>query len=137
MRIITDCNLDAEWVRACLNNSNCLRMTIIGDKKYFPDTWVSAPGYSLTKRHRFSCGGRFVQHRCIGNVERRQVDDHLLEIQQRFESSLRDFRLIRRISGVPPGILQDVSLNDGRCDAVVVASPDERARDFVLLCNHP
>ena len=79
-RIIANFNLDPEWIRACLNNGNCLRMTIIGDKKYFPATGVSAPGCSLTKRHRFSCGRRFVQHRCIGNVERRQIHDHLLEI---------------------------------------------------------
>jgi len=59
--------------------------------------------------------------RCRGQ----SIYDHLLEVQQRFESPLRDFRLVRRVSGVPARVFENVSLNDRRRDAVVVASPDE------------
>ena len=44
---------------------------------------------------------------------------------------LRDFRLIGRIRGVPARVLQDVALDDGRRDGVVVAEADHGARDAV------
>ena len=91
----------------------------------------------VTKRHRFSSSRCFVQHRSVRDVETSQIYDHLLEVHQGFESPLRDFRLVRRVSGVPPRIFKNISLNDRRRDAVVVASPDERTRDFVLVCNRP
>ena len=119
-RVIADLDLDPERLRAGLNDGNRLRVTIIGDEERFA-IWNSC----VTKRHRFSGGCRFVQQRRVRDVERREVDDHLLEIQQRFEPTLRDFRLVRRVSGVPPGVFENVSLNDGRRDAVVVAGADK------------
>src|SRR6266516_4239008 len=55
-RVIADLDLNAEWFRACLNDGDCLRVTIICDKKRFP-IWNGG----VTKRHRLrgSCG--FVQ----------------------------------------------------------------------------
>ena len=87
----------------------------------------------VTKRHRLGRGGRFVEQRGIGDVERGQVGDHRLEIEQRFEPALRDLGLIRRVGGVPAGIFQDVALDDRRHDAIGVAGANEVADDFVLL----
>ena len=131
-RVIADLDLDPERLRAGLNDGNRLGMTIIGNKER-----LAIRNNCVTKRHRLRTSGRFVQHRSVCDVEGSQICDHLLEVQQRFEATLCDFRLVRRISGVPARIFKNVSLNDGRRDAVVVASPDERARDFVLLCNRP
>ena len=55
----------------------------------------------MTKRHRFGGGGRFVEQRRVRDIQRGQIGDHRLKIQQRFEPALRDFGLIRRVGGVP------------------------------------
>src|SRR4029077_4665108 len=132
---IANAAFDPERLRACLNDGNRLGMTIIGNKERLFVAGATASGYSVTKRHCFSSGRGFVQHGSVCDVEGSQIYDHLLEVQQRFEASLRDFRLVRRVSGVPARVFENVSLNDRRRDAVVVASSDKRARDFVLLCN--
>ena len=131
-RVIADGDLDSERPRACLNHGDGVGMTIIRDKKCF-SIWY----YSVAKCHRFGSGRRFVQHGSVRDVERRQIKDHLLEVQQRFESPLCDFRLVRRVSGIPARVFKNVALNDRRRDAVVIASPDKRPREFVLLCNRP
>ena len=59
-----------------------------------------------TQRHRLGCGSRLVKHRRIGDRHRGKVADHRLEIDQRFEPALRDFRLVRRVGRVPGGILR-------------------------------
>src|SRR6476659_6117200 len=71
-RVIADFDLDAEWSRACLNDGDCLWVTIICDEERFP-IWNSC----VAKRHRFRGGRGFVQEGRICDVERRQVDDHL------------------------------------------------------------
>src|SRR5436305_12200862 len=73
-RVIAGPDLNAEWFRARLNDGNRLGMTIIGDKKRFP-----IRNNRVTKRHRFSGGRGFVQEGRICDVERCQVDDHLLK----------------------------------------------------------
>jgi hypothetical protein len=55
-RVIAGLDLNAERLRACLNDGNRLGMTIIGDKKCFP-----IRNNRVTKRHRFSSGRGFVQ----------------------------------------------------------------------------
>ena len=97
-------------------------MTNVGDKKSVP-----AGHDRVAKRHRFGRRGGFVEHRGIGDIERGQIGDHRLEIEQRFEPALRDFGLIRRVGSVPTGILQNVPLNDRRRDAIGIAGADKRA----------
>ena len=82
----------------------------------------------MTKRHRFRRRRRFVEQRSICDLHRREIGDHRLKIQQRFESALGDFRLIRRVGGVPAGILQNVSLNHRRRDAIGITGADKRLR---------
>ena len=79
----------------------------------------------MTKRHRFGGGGGFVEQRRVGDLERRQVGDHRLEIEERFESALRDLGLVGRVSGVPAGVLENVSLNHRRRNAIGIAGTDE------------
>ena len=103
-----------------MDNGNRLWMTIIIDEEGFA-IWNDR----VTKRHRFGGSSGFVQQRCVRDVERSQVHDHLLEIEECFEPALCDFGLVRRVSGVPAGIFEDISLDNGRCNAVVVPRADK------------
>ncbi len=51
--------------------------------------------------HGFGGGGGFVEQRGVGDFQAGQVDDHLLEIHQRFQAALGDFGLVGRVGGVP------------------------------------
>ena len=57
----------------------------------------------------------------------------MLEIQQRFEPTLGNLRLIRRVSGVPTGVFQHVAQDDGRRERAVVAHADQAGPDLILL----
>jgi hypothetical protein len=41
---------------------------------------------ALCHRHRFGSGGRFIQQRSGGHVQAGQIQRHLLEVQQRFQT---------------------------------------------------
>ncbi|MNN82750.1 hypothetical protein D3C81_1997160 [compost metagenome] len=69
---------------------------------------------ALSHRHRFSSGGRFVKQRSGGNIQPGQIQRHLLEVQQRLQAALGDFRLIRRIGGVPAWVFQHVAQDHRR-----------------------
>ena len=70
-------------------------------------------------------GGGFVEQRGAGQVESGEVDGQLLEIQQRFQAALGDFRLVGRIGSVPAGILQHVAEDHRRRHGAVVAHADQ------------
>ena len=125
---VVDLDGDAERFRARLDDLDRLRMTIVGDEKRF-----AIGNRRVAKRHRFGGGGGFVEERRVSDVELGKIDNHGLEIEQRLEPALRDFGLIRRVSGVPTGILENVSLDDWRRDATGVARADEGFRELVLF----
>jgi hypothetical protein len=50
---------------------------------------------------------------------------------ERLQAALRDLGLIRRVSGVPAGIFEDVSLNDRRREGVMIPEADEGAQQLV------
>ena len=105
-----------------LQNGESLRMAIpIGKKDSSPQL-----RNSFRHGHRFCRSRGFVEERGIGDVQRGEIRDHGLEIEQRLESTLTYFRLIWRVGGVPSRILQNVALNDGRQDRVIVSLPDQR-----------
>src|SRR5262245_7012448 len=112
-RVIADSNFDSQRLRARLHNCDRLRVTIIRDKKGLA-VWNGR----MTKRHGFGGGGGFVQKRSIRDVERGQVDDHLLKIKERFQPALRELSLIGRVSSVPARDFEDVSVDGWRPDAV-------------------
>ena len=108
-------------------------MTIAGDEEYIRRIFRDA----TRERHRFGGRGRFIEHRCIGDRHRRQIADHRLEIDQGFETALRDLGLVRRVRGVPRGIFEDVAENDARRMRSVVALSDERFVHRVLRRQRP
>ena len=54
------------------------------------------------------------------------------KLMQRLQPALRNLRLVRRVGGVPAGILEDVPLDDRRRDAVVVALAEVVFEDLIL-----
>jgi hypothetical protein len=75
----------------------------------------------LRHGHRFGCRRGLVEERGIGNVQRSEIRDHGLEIKQRLESPLADFRLIRRIGRIPSGVFQNIALDHGWQDRAVIS----------------
>ena len=78
----------------------------------------------MTHRHRLCCRSALIEHRGIGHFHPGEITDHRLEVQQGFETTLTDLRLVRSVGGVPAGRLQDAALDGRRCDAVVVTGSD-------------
>src|SRR6476646_5384432 len=91
-RVIADLDLDPQRLRAGLNHGNRLWMTIVGNKEGLFAAGVTAPGYSVTKRHRFCSSSCFVQHGSVCDVAGSEIYAHVQEVQRRFEPPLRDFR---------------------------------------------
>src|SRR5438093_3593943 len=119
---IADGNPPTQGFGSGLQNGESLRMAIpIGKKDSSPQL-----RNSFRHGHRFCRSRGFVEERGIGDVQRGEIRDHGLEIEQRLESTLTYFRLIWRVGGVPSRILQNVALNDGRQDRVIVSLPDHR-----------
>ena len=92
-------------LRARLHDFDGLRQHVVGDVEHVRLRLADA----LQQRHRFGGGGGFVEQRRVRDREARQVDDHLLEVQQRFQTALRNLRLIRRVGRVPRRIFQHVA----------------------------
>ena len=105
-------------------------MTIVSDKKRF-----AIRNDRMAKRHCLGRRSRFVQERSIGDLEPSQIGDHRLKVEQGFEPALREFGLIRCVSGVPARVLENVSLDNWRRNAIGIATADKRARDLVLSGN--
>ena len=83
-------------------------------------------------RDGFGRGGSLVQQRAVGQGHAREVADDRLEVHQGLQASLRYFRLVGRVGGVPYGVLEDVALDDGGGDGAVPALSDVRGVEFVL-----
>lgn len=90
--------------------------------------------HALQQRHRFGGGGGFVEHRRVGDIHRRQVHHHLLEVQHRFQAALRDLGLVGRVGGVPGRVLENVAQDHARRMGAVVALADQ-APDHAVLAG--
>ena len=89
--------------------------------------------HALRHGHGLGCGRCLVQERRVRNFEARQITDHGLVVQQRLKATLRNFRLIGRVSRIPRRVFQDVALNGGRRHGAVEPLPDQRGHLFVFL----
>ena len=116
-------------MRARLHDVDRLRVASRIDEKAMPRVRSSR---LIRQKHRLGGGGPFVEQRRIRDLETGEIDDHCLEVQQRFEPALRDLGLIWRVRRVPAGILQHVSLHHGRGVGIVVAVAEKRTEDLVL-----
>ena len=118
-------DLDAERLAAGQQHVERLRENILIDEQHVASL---ADRLARTERehHRHSLGrsGRLVEQRAIAHLHARHRDDGGLEIQQRFQTPLRDFGLIGRIGGIPGGVLEHVAQDDRRRGRAVIPHTD-------------
>ena len=89
------------------------------------------PVGSADQGHRLRGRRGLVEQGGVGGGQAGQVTDHGLEVQQCLEPALGDLRLVRRVGGVPAGILQHIAANHRRGGRSVVAEPDHRLAGVV------
>ena len=85
----------------------------------------------MQQGHGFGGGGGFIEHGGVGDFHAGEVADHGLKNQQRFETALRDFGLIRRVRRVPAGVFEHVAQDDAGGEAVAIALADVGFEDFI------
>ncbi len=89
--------------------------------------------------HSFSNSSCFIQQRCTGNRQAGKLGNERLEVEQKLQTTLADFRLVRRVSRVPGRIFKQVALNDRWRLHTMIARTDEAllhhiaAHDFIEL----
>ena len=125
--VVADHNFDAQGRGAGLEHVNGLRVAFGGDEE-----GVSARFERAAQGHGLRGGGSFIEQRGVGHVQPGQVYDQGLEVEQRFEAALGNLGLVGSVGRVPARVLQEVALNDGWGDAVVITHADIRAEDLVL-----
>ncbi len=76
---------------------------------------------AVTHRHRLGGGGAFIEEGGIGDFEAGEIGDNGLEIQQRLEPTLRNLRLVGRVSRVPTWVFKNGPLDNAGGQGVVVA----------------
>ena len=130
---VADHQFDAQRLGARLQQFDGLRETFVRhEETVLALLRIFARAQAVQHVHRFRCGCRFVQQGSVGDLHAGQVHDHGLEIQQRFQTTLRDLSLIRCVGGVPARILQHVALDHGRQDGVVITQTDVTLVQLVL-----
>src|SRR5690606_17381840 len=80
--------LEAERGGTGLHHGERLRMTVLLDEEAVAPALGDASG----QRHGLGSGGSLVEQRSVGQVQTSEVDGQLLEIQQRLQASLGNFR---------------------------------------------
>ncbi len=133
--VVVDDEFDAERFAAREQHVERLREDVAVDEE------LVAPLFDRFARaqrehhgHGFGRGGAFVQKRAVADLHACERDDGGLEVEQGFQTALRDFSLIGGVGGVPRRILEDVAHHGGRHGAGVVAHADEpsgRASGFL------
>ena len=126
-----DVEVDPKRLGTRLQDGDRLWVTVLEDEEpLFPLARFPMRDGS-THGHSFGCGGRLIQQRGIGQGQPGQVRDHSLEIQERLQPPLCNFRLVGCVLGIPARVLQDIALNHRWGDAIVIAHADEGTKDLV------
>ncbi len=126
---IADDHFPAERGRTGLDQRNGLRVAI----GIHEEGGCLGLGDALAHGHGFRRRCRFIEQRCVGDIETGQIADHGLVVQQRLKTALADFRLVGRIGRVPRGVFQNVALDDRRRDGAVIALANQRGQHLVLV----
>jgi hypothetical protein len=124
----TENQLETEETGTGFQYVDGLREAIRVNKEQVRLRFADTPGHG----HRFGGRSGLVEQRRVGQFHPRQIDDHLLVVEQRFQAPLRDFRLVRRVGRIPAWIFQYVAQDDARCLRVRVAHTDHRLVEAVF-----
>ncbi|OIQ74731.1 hypothetical protein GALL_436090 [mine drainage metagenome] len=122
-----DDDLDPQRTRSRVQHLERLRQQVVGGV----DAARRALAGAQRQRHRLGRSGGLVEHRRVGHVERGEVGDHGLEVDQRLQAPLADLGLVRRVRGVPGRVLEHVALDDAGQHGPAVALADEIAHQPV------
>ncbi|MNM39129.1 hypothetical protein D3C81_499000 [compost metagenome] len=128
LRRVEGTHVDADRLGARLHHFQGLRQHVAGHIQHVRLRLAHA----LDQGHRFGGGRAFVQHRGIRDAHAGQVGDDLLEVQNRFQATLRNLWLVRRVRRVPGRVFKDVAQHDARGEGVVVALADQGFEHLVL-----
>ncbi len=123
-------DLDAERLGARADHLDRLRMAVAGDDE---DVALALRRLRLASVIASAAAVRLVEQRGVGDLHAGEIRDHRLEVDQRFHPALRDLGLVRRVGGVPGGVLEDVAQDDLGRHGAVVALTDEAAVDAVAV----
>mmetsp|Transcript_75957 Transcript_75957/g.183644 ORF Transcript_75957/g.183644 Transcript_75957/m.183644 type:complete len:287 (-) Transcript_75957:38-898(-) len=123
-------NGQTEPIGACAQHAQRLRVQRIGGKELLA-LLLGVHG----EVHGLGGGGGLIQQAGVGDVQTRQLRHHRLEVQQRFQPTLRDLRLVWRVARVPARVLQDVAQDHLRRLGAVIALPDVALQHLVLVCH--
>ena len=74
--------------------------------------------------HGFGCGRAFIKQGSIGQRKASQITDHGLEIQQTFQTALRNFSLVGRVLSIPSRIFENISQNNDRSNRIIITLTD-------------
>mmetsp|Transcript_91931 Transcript_91931/g.281295 ORF Transcript_91931/g.281295 Transcript_91931/m.281295 type:complete len:932 (-) Transcript_91931:353-3148(-) len=127
--VVADDQLHAEVLRPDLHQVDRLRVHLLADEELGLGLRIHG---ARDHRHGLCPGGALVQERGVGHLHARELAHQRLEVHQRLEAALRDLRLVRRIRGVPPWILEQVPLHHAGDVRSVIAHADEVLGDHVL-----
>ena len=125
---VGDRHLDAQRQGPGLGDRDGLRQGVPVDEE---DRLGGALRAAAHEGHRLGDRGGLVEERRAGDGEAGEVADDGLEVDEGLEPALGDLRLVRRVGGVPGGVLQDVALDHRRGHRAVVAEADHRAHQRV------
>ena len=128
---VRDDDLDAQGFGTRAHDLDGLREAIVVDEEHI----ALIPVHAMQQCHRFRGRRRLVEHRRVGDLHSGEVGHHRLEIAQRLEPTLRDLGLVRRVRGVPRGVLEHVAQDHQRRDGVVVTESDERRVHLVAVAE--
>jgi hypothetical protein len=127
--LVADHHLDAQRLGTGAQHVEGLRVAVHGGEELVAALVLAQ---ALAEGHGFGGGGGFVEQRGVGDRQAGEVADQGLEVQQRFETALGNFRLVRGVGGVPGRVFQQVAQDRRRRVRAVVALADVGLEQLVL-----
>jgi hypothetical protein len=121
-------HLDAARLGPRAHHGHGLRVAVGGDEERL---LARLPLGGVAHRHRLGRRRALVEQRGVGDGQPGEVADHRLEVEQRLEPPLGDLRLVGRVRGVPPRVLEHVALDDRRRERAVIAHAEVRPPHLV------
>ena len=129
---VVDNHVKAEGFRTGAHHVQRLRMHV---RRHEEAVGIFQLAHAFCHRHRFGGGGGFIQQRSRGDIHACQVQRHLLEVQQSFQTALGNFWLIRGVSGVPARVFQHVAQDNRRQLHVGIAHANVRLIALIQAGN--
>ncbi|MCY1215383.1 hypothetical protein D9M72_272260 [compost metagenome] len=129
LTLVADHHLDAQRLGAGAQHVEGLRVAVLRGEEGVAGLVLAQ---ALAEGHGLGGGSAFVEQGGVGDRQAGEVADQGLEVQQRFQAALGDFRLVGGIGGVPGRVFQQVAQDRAGGVAGVVALADVVLEQLVL-----